>query len=127
MALKEIYTQVSRHYSSHLLEHPLTSKFSKNEWIHWRSWAEQMSAQFQRSSSAIEGRNGYLSRIHHCGRGIPSKHLQVLTVIHNFDIQRADKTTAAQRLFNQEFPVLFDWVISQMGDLPLPRKSFPII
>ena len=69
-ALKEIYTQVSRHYLSHLLEHPLTSKFSKNEWIHWRSWAEQMSAQFQRSSSAIEGRNGYLSRLHHCGRGI---------------------------------------------------------
>ena len=126
-ALNEIYTQVSRHCSSRLLEHPLTSKFSKNELIHWRSWAEQMSAQFQRSSSAIEGRNGYLSRLHHCGRGISSAQLQVLTVIHNFDIQRADKTTAAQRLFNQEFPALFDWVISQMGDLPLPRKSYQII
>jgi hypothetical protein len=83
-----------------------------------------MSAKFQRSSSAIEGRNGYLSRLHHCGRGISQQQLRVLTVIHNFDLKRTDGTTAAQRLFGEEFPDLFEWVIAQMGDLPLPRKSY---
>lgn len=66
----------------------------------------------------------HLSRLHHCGRGISQQQLPVLTVIHNFDLKRTDGTTAAQRLFSQEFPDLFEWVIAQMGDLPLPRKSY---
>ena len=49
--------------------------------------------------------------------------LQVLTVIHNFDLKRADGTTAAQRLFGHEFPDLFEWMLTQVGDLPPPRRS----
>ncbi|MGK7874663.1 MAG: DUF6399 domain-containing protein [Xenococcaceae cyanobacterium] len=35
-------------------------------------------------------RNGYLSRLHNSGRGLSEKDLEVLTVIHNFDLKRAD-------------------------------------
>lgn len=54
-----------------------------------------------RTSSAIEGRNGYLSRLHHSGRGLSEKDLQVLTVIHHFDLHRADGSNAAQRFFGR--------------------------
>ncbi len=81
-----------------------------------------MVAKFQRTTSAIEGRNGYLSRLHHSGRGLSEKDLQVLTIIHNFDLKRADGSTAASRFFGQNFPELFPWVMSRIGDLPEPRK-----
>ncbi len=54
-----------------------------------------MIAKFQRASSAVEGRNGFLSQMHHNGRGISGRRLKVLTVIHNFVIRRPDGTTAA--------------------------------
>jgi len=57
--------------------------------------------QVQRTSSAVEGRNGYLSRLHHSHRGFTEQTLKVLTVIHNFDLKRDDDTTAAQRLFGK--------------------------
>ncbi len=123
-ALRKIYERTSSSALSRLLQHPFTSELDQDEWSYWRCWAEQRSAQFQRSSSAIEGRNGYLSRLHHCGRGISTKQLQVLTVIHNFSLKRTDGTTAAQRLFGKEFPELFEWVIARMSELPLPRKSY---
>ncbi len=52
----------------------------------------------ERTSSAVEGRNGYLSGLHHPNRGFTEQTLKVLTVIHNFDLKRDDGTTAAQRL-----------------------------
>jgi hypothetical protein len=82
-----------------------------------------MCDKFQRTSSAVEGRNGYLSRLYHANRGFNEQTLKVLTVIHNFDLKRQDGSTAAQRLFAKPFPVLFDWVVLNMGELPSPRKS----
>jgi len=41
----------------------------------------------------------------------------------NFDLKRASGSTAASRFFGQDFPELFPWLISRMGDLPEPRKS----
>jgi hypothetical protein len=46
-----------------------------------------------------------------------------MTVIHNFDLKRADGTTAAERLFRTSFPDLFDWMVARMAPLPVPRKS----
>jgi hypothetical protein len=86
-------------------------------------WAVWMCDKFQRTSSAVEGRNGYLSRLHHANRGFTEQTLKVLTVIHNFDLKRDDGSTAAQRLFGKPFPDLFDWVVLNMGELPTPRKS----
>jgi hypothetical protein len=79
---------------------------------------------FQRTSSPVEGRNGYY-RIHHCRRGFSAHRLQVLTVIHNFALHRADGTTAAQRLFGRPFPDLFEFIVENMSDLPpeVPKIS----
>ncbi|MCP5101154.1 MAG: hypothetical protein GY943_36875 [Chloroflexi bacterium] len=82
-----------------------------------------MAQQFQRSSSAVEGRNGCLSQMYHNGRGLSEKRLKSLTVIHNYGLKRADGTTAATRLFDSEFPDLFSWLLDKMDELPLPRKS----
>ncbi|MGB3769354.1 MAG: DUF6399 domain-containing protein, partial [Phormidesmis sp.] len=39
------------------------------------------------------------------------------------DLKRHDGTTAAQRLFGHDFPDVFEWMLEQVGDLPMPRKS----
>ncbi len=85
----------------------------------YHAWARDLAGLFQRASSAVEGRNGYLSPLNHCARGTPPQRLKVMTVIHNFDLKHADGTTAAQRLFRRSFPDLFDW---KVAPLPVPRK-----
>jgi hypothetical protein len=122
-ALKMRYQQAADQALAALHQHPLTANISSDDLAYWQPWAEWMVSRFQRTSSAVEGRNGYLSQMHHNGRGIPSQRLQVLTVIHNFGLTRPDNTTAAQRLFDREFPNLFEWLVKQMKDLPLPRKA----
>ncbi|MEM7592270.1 MAG: DUF6399 domain-containing protein [Cyanobacteria bacterium P01_A01_bin.83] len=74
-------------------------------------------------TTPVEGRNGYLSQIHHSRRGLSSKRLKVATVINNFALKRNDGTTAAERLFGQQFPDLFEYLIENIGELPQPRKS----
>ena len=84
--------------------------------------AYQMARSFQRSSSQVEGRNGYLAFIHHGQKGIPPKKLEALTVIHNFDTKRADDTTPAQRLFKKDFPDLFEFLCQNVTGFKEPRK-----
>lgn len=105
-----------------LLHHPTTATISHTNLQQWFSWARWMVSKFQRCSSPVEGRNGYLSQIYHNRRGLSARRLKVMTIIHNFHIVRGDGTTAAERLFGQKFPNLFEWVVSQMGELPKPRK-----
>ncbi|NES19438.1 MAG: hypothetical protein F6K41_11030 [Symploca sp. SIO3E6] len=121
--LRQLYQKAYEKAHQQLLAHSLTLSVSSLELSQWRDWATRMVAKFQRTTSAIEGRNGYLSRLHHSGRGLSPRDLQVLTVIHNFDLKRASGSTAASRFFGQDFPELFPWLISRMGDLPEPRKS----
>lgn len=65
--------------------------------------AKRLAAVFQRSSSNVEGRNGYLSLRSHQLRGLdlPRKR-QCFTAIHNFFLTRPDGTTAAERFFGQK-------------------------
>ncbi len=121
--MKKVYRQAWKKALLIYESHSLTNKISDDEMEEWLSWTDWISGKFQRASSAIEGRNGYLSQMHHNGRGITAKRLKALTVIHNYDTKRRDGTTAAERLFDTKIPDLFDWLIEQMGDLPLPRKS----
>ncbi|MCM1983759.1 DUF6399 domain-containing protein, partial [Lyngbya confervoides] len=88
----------------------------------WWSWSMEMVAKFQRTSSAVEGRNGSLAQLHHAHRGIDPKTLQVFKIIHNYDLRRIDGTTAAQRLFGQPFPDLFESVLAQMDEIPQARR-----
>jgi len=65
--------------------------------------AQTLAEVFQRSSSNVEGRNGYLSLRNHQLRGLehPRKR-ECLTAVHNFCLTRADGTTAAERFFGQK-------------------------
>ena len=117
------YRRAWEEASSTMKGHPFTNRMSINDRAHWLTWAENMSRQFHRSSSAVEGRNGCLSQMYHNGRGLSQKRLKALTVIHNYGIKREDGTTAAMRLFDTEFPDLFSWLLGEMGELPLPRKG----
>jgi hypothetical protein len=121
--LKQRYAQAAQSAREDFLAHDLTNNFTSLEQQQWVDWAIWMCAKFQRTSSAVEGRNGYLSGLHHASRGFTEQTLRVLTIIHNFDIRRHDGTTAAQRLFAQPFPDLFEWVVPRMGELPRPRRT----
>ena len=101
----------------------LTLSLKEEELRCWIQWGRRMGANYQRTSSAVEGRNGYLAQRHHVSRGLSAQALKVLTILHNFDLQRPDGTTAAQRLFGHPFPDLFESVLSTFTELPMPRRS----
>lgn len=122
-ALKDAYRQAFKQAEQRLRQHSVTTTLSPPALERWEQWALDQVALFQRASSAVEGRNGYLSQLNHCARGTSTQRLKVLTVIHNFDLKRADGTTAAERLFGQTFPDVFEWTLARMGELPLPRKT----
>jgi hypothetical protein len=120
--LKAAYQTAVQQTQAALLNHPFTNALSPEHFTQWQSWAISMVTKFQRTSSAVEGRNGFLSQIHHNRRGLSTRRLQVMTTIHNFHLKRSDGSTAAQRLFAQPHPVLFDWLVQHMPDLPQARR-----
>lgn len=120
--LKRTYQVAYQRAFEALIYHPATATISRTILQQWLNWAGWMVSKFQRCSSPVEGRNGYLSQVYHNRRGLSSKRLKVMTTIHNFYLQRCDGTTAAERLLGTKFPNLFEWIVSQMGELPTPRK-----
>ncbi|WP_228021998.1 DUF6399 domain-containing protein, partial [Vasconcelosia minhoensis] len=122
-SLKQRYQDTASSAFDRLFEQDLTLQLTDNERQRWVLWCREFSAKYQRTSSAVEGRNGYLARLHHARRGFSEQSLNVLTIIHNFDLKRHDGTTAAQRLFGHDFPDVFEWMLAQVGDLPMPRRS----
>lgn len=107
--------------------HPITQQLAPEVLAGWQRWAAEQAKAFQRASSAVEGRNGYLSQMHHNHRGLPKRRYKVWTVLHNFDCRAADGTTPASRFFRQGFPDLFDTVLSHIEDLPRPRERKQIM
>ena len=77
---------------------------------------------FQRSSSCVEGRNGYLSLRHHGLHHLSDRKLAVLTVIHNFFIRRDDNTTAAERFFEKSHRDMVENLVQKMPYPPRPGK-----
>jgi hypothetical protein len=122
--LKQNYEQATKSAHERFLADDCTKNLTSSEQQLWIDWSIWMCTKFQRTSSAVEGRNGYLSGLHHSGRGFTEQTLKVLTIIHNFDIKRDDGTTAAQRLFEKPFPDLFEWIVPRLGELPRPRRTF---
>jgi len=90
--------------------------------------AKRLATVFQRSSSNVEGRNGYLSLRSHQLRGLdlPRKRA-CFTAIHNFFLTRPDGTTAAERFFGQKPRSMFDAILEsvELAPAPLspPRKA----
>jgi uncharacterized protein DUF6399/IclR-like helix-turn-helix domain-containing protein len=102
--------------------HPCTRQLTAEVLAGWQAWAGEHARAFQRASSAVEGRNGSLSQMHHNHRGLPMRRYQVWTVLHNFDCRAADGTTPAARFFRRSFPDLFENVLSHIDELPMPRQ-----
>ena len=102
--------------------HPRTRQLTPEVLAGWQAWAAEHARAFQRASSAVEGRNGYLSQMQHNHRGLPTRRYQVWTVLHNFACRAADGTTPASRFFRRSFPDLFESVLSQIDVLPMPRQ-----
>lgn len=102
--------------------HPLTAQLPPEVLAGWKAWATEHVRTFQRASSAVEGRNGYLSQMHHNHRGLPKRRYQVWSALHNFDCRASDGSTPASRFFRREFPDLFETVLAQIEELPRPRK-----
>ena len=83
--------------------------------------AAKLAEVFQRSSSNVEGRNGYLSLRNHQLRGLyhPRKRT-CLTAVHNFFLTRADGTTAAERFFGQKPRSMFAAILASVEIPPAP-------
>jgi hypothetical protein len=88
----------------------------------WPAWATHRVSALQRTSSAVEGRNGALAHLHHNQRGVPKHRYKVWTVLHNFDCRAGDGTTPASRFFRRPFPDLFETALSHIEALPQPRR-----
>jgi hypothetical protein len=83
--------------------------------------AKTLAEVFQRSSSNVEGRNGYLSLRNHQLRGLDHPRKRAcLTAIHNFFLARADGTTAAERFFGQKPRSLFAAILASVAIPPAP-------
>jgi hypothetical protein len=86
--------------------------------------AQELAEVFQRSSSNVEGRNGYLSLRNHQLRGLdrPRKR-ECLTAVHNFFLTRDDGTTAAERFFGQKPRSMFTAILATVDLLPAPLSA----
>jgi hypothetical protein len=83
--------------------------------------AKEIARVFQRSSSCVEGRNGVLALKHHSFHKISPQTLAVLTIIHNYHIEREDGTTAAERFFGNKPDDLFEYILDKVPMLGRPR------
>ena len=82
--------------------------------------AKECAQLFQRSSSCLEGRNGYLSLRHHGLHHLSDRKLGALTVIHNYFTTRPDHTTAAERLFSKKPRNLFEHLTEKLPSVSRP-------
>ena len=83
--------------------------------------AAKLAEVFQRSSSNVEGRNGYLSLRNHQLRGLDHPRKRAcLTAVHNFFLKRPDGTTAAERFFGQQPRSMFVAVLDSVEIPPAP-------
>jgi Family of unknown function (DUF6399) len=105
--------------------HHLTAQLPIEVLAGWQTGAAEHAKTFQRASSAVAGRNGSLSQRHHHHRGLPQRRSQVWRALDNFACRASDGSTPASRLFRQEFPHLFEAVLSQLDELPRARKRQP--
>lgn len=89
--------------------------------------AKECAHLFQRSSSNVEGRNGYLSLYHHVYKKMNPRKMQASTIIHNYFVTRGDGTTAAERFFGSPPDDMFSWLLVNTDYPALPAKKRSIV
>ena len=83
--------------------------------------AKTLAEVFQRSSSNVEGRHGYLSLRNHQLRGLDHPRKRAcLTAIPPFFLTRPDGTTAAERFFGQKPRPMFAALLAAVEIPPAP-------
>ena len=117
--LKAYYKELHIKAEAELFSDQMTEKYITTQWV---SWAKSWVCKFQRSSSQVEGHNARLSETHQCLRGMNPLHLKTDVILNNCWIVREDGTTATERLFKFKPPDLFEWLVNNMPELPLPRN-----
>jgi hypothetical protein len=90
----------------------------------WMKRGREIAETFQRSSSCVEGRNGILSLNYHRFHRLNARSLQVLTIVHNFDVRRSDGTTAAERFFEAKHENLFDSLVVNVRIPGKPQSQY---
>ena len=105
-----------------LSEMPEWSHLTQEEKNRLFAVAGKCASIFQRSSSCVEGRNGYLSLRHHGLHHLSDRKLAVLTIIHNYFIRRDDNTTAAERFFEKPQRDMVEHIVQKMPYPPRPGK-----
>lgn len=97
------------------------SHLSRVEQRQLQAEASKLADVFQRSSSNVEGRNGYLSLRNHQLRGLDHPRKRTcLTAVHNFFLTRPDGTTAAERFFGQKPRSMFAAILESVEIPPAP-------
>jgi hypothetical protein len=83
--------------------------------------AQTLAEVFQRSSSNVEGWNGYLALRNHQLRGLDHPRKRAcLTAVHNFLLTRPDGTTAVERFFGQKPQSMFTAILESVEIPPAP-------
>jgi hypothetical protein len=114
------------HTSEHLMSDfnaqagPFAS-YSQEDLQELQKIAQECAEFYHRSSSCVEGRNGQLSLKHHNLHSLKERKLSALTVIHNFDTRRVDRTTPAQRFFRAQHRDLFEFILKETKPPGRPR------
>lgn len=126
MIWKRLPKQAQKKYGQ-LLEN-LAAKIREGPWPEelkgaWMKGGKEMAELFQRSSSCVEGRNGVLSFNHHRFHRLNPRSLQVLTIVHNFEVRRWDGTTAAERFFEAKHDNLFESLVANVQIPDRPRRQ----
>ena len=88
--------------------------------------ARECAQLFQRSSSCVEGRNAQLALRHQGIHRLTDRHLQALTVVHNYYIKRRDGTTAAERFFEAKHRDLFEFLLDTLDYPARPRTMLKL-
>jgi len=117
--IKYFYKLSYRKAEAKLFAHRLTKMHHPNP--KWLEWSKNMADIFIRTTSAIEGRNGWLSQLHFNGRGLTSNRLKSQTGIHNYFLLRDNGTTACERLSGIKPECLFKYIVANLEPLSAPR------
>ena len=86
--------------------HPITQQLAPDVLEGWKMWAAEQAKAFQRASSAVEGRNGSLSQMHHHQRGLPQRRSKVWTRRPPVAGRASEGSTPASRFCRRSFPDL---------------------
>jgi hypothetical protein len=87
----------------------------------WVDWAETFSKLFIRTTSALEGRNQWITQTHYNCRGLTSERLKSQTAMRNYFLEDQSHRTPCEKLTKIKPECLFQYILKNIGPLKQPR------